>query len=172
MQYSKLDCVQSLRYSSTHIYSTCTVQVAEVVVTLNDNIAKGIYVYYVQFTVSPAHFHAGSPNCPEVYTTGDAAFLTVTVQKSQMMWLPEWYCVEVISHNELTASIVHNVAPKAAVSFNVTSLQPGTIYNISVIPCNMAGCNESCDIHSVLTESGGKIYTCVQCSYRYIAMTV
>ena len=126
----------------------------------------------MQFTGSPAHFHAGSPNCPAVYTTGDTAFLNVTVQKSQMMWLPEWYWVEVISHNGLTASIVHNVAPKAAVSFNVTSLQPGTVYNISVIPCNMAGCNESCDIHSVLTESGGKIYTCVQCSYKYIAMTV
>ena len=35
----------------------------------------------------------------------------------------------------------------------VTSLEPDTVYNITVIPCNMAGCNESCDVHSVETES-------------------
>ena len=171
MQYSKLDCVQSLWYSSTHIYSTCTVQVAEVVVTLNDNIAKGIYTYIMCNSLLALHtsmkVHQAALQC-----TPHAAFLTVTVQKSQMMWLPEWYWVEVISHTGLTASIVHNLAPKAAVSFNVTPLQPGTVYNISVIPCNMAGCNESCDVHSVQTESGGKIYTCVQCSYKDIAMAV
>ena len=72
-----------------------------------------------------------------------------------MTWLPEWYCVDVTSTIEAIAIIVHNSTLKVTSSFNVTSLlfQPGTVYNISVIPCNMAGCNESCDIHSVQTES-------------------
>ena len=70
-----------------------------------------------------------------------------------MMWLPEWYCVDVTSTIEAIAIIVHNSTLKVTSSFNVTLLQPGTVYNISVIPCNMAGCDESCDIHSVQTES-------------------
>ena len=79
-----------------------------------------------------------------------------------MMWLLEWYCVEVISYNGSKASIVHRSALNGTTSFEVTSLQPDTVYNISVTPCNMAGCNESCDVHSVQTESetsiaGGKM---------------
>ena len=49
--------------------------------------------------------------------------------------------------------VVYNSTFKSPASFHVTSLEPGTVYNISAIPCNMAGCNESCDVHSVQTES-------------------
>ena len=70
-----------------------------------------------------------------------------------MTWLSEWYCIELVSYNDSVAIIVHNSALKGSASFNVTSLHPGTVYNISVNPCNMAGCNESCDILSVQTES-------------------
>ena len=71
------------------------------------------------------------------------------------MWLPEWYCVKAVSYNGSIASIVCNSTLKGTVSFEVTSLEPDTVYNISVTPCNMAGCNESCDVHSVQTKSGG-----------------
>ena len=74
-----------------------------------------------------------------------------------MTWLPEWYSVQVISYNESIASIVHNSTLKGTASFEVTSLQPDTVYNISVTPCNMAGCNESCDVHSVQTDSDTSI---------------
>ena len=67
-----------------------------------------------------------------------------------MRWLPEWYCVKAISYNGSIA--VYNSTLKDTATVNVTSLQPGTVYNISVIPCNMAGCNESCDVYSVQTE--------------------
>ena len=70
-----------------------------------------------------------------------------------MKWLPEWYFVEVISYNQSIAVIVYNATLKGPASFHFTSLEPGTVYNISVIPCNMAGCNESCDPYSVQTES-------------------
>ena len=79
--------------------------------------------------------------------------LAVSIQKSPMMWLPEWYYVEVSSYYNGSLAEVYNSTVKGSASFNVTSLQPSTVYNISVIPCNMAGCNESCDIHSVQTES-------------------
>ena len=69
-----------------------------------------------------------------------------------MTWLPEWYCVQVISYNESIA-ITYNSTSKDTTSFEVTSLEPDTVYNITVIPCNMARCNESCDVHSVQTES-------------------
>ena len=69
------------------------------------------------------------------------------------MWLPEWYCVEVISYNESIAIKAYNSTLKGTTSFEVTSLEPDTVYNITVIPCNMAGCNESCDVHSVQTDS-------------------
>ena len=61
--------------------------------------------------------------------------------------------MEVTSYNDSIANIVHNSTLKATASVNVSPLQPSTVYNISVIPCNMAGCNESCDLHSVRTES-------------------
>ena len=48
---------------------------------------------------------------------------------------------------------MYNSTLKGTATVNVTSLQPGTVYNISVIPCNMAGCSKSCDIHLVQTES-------------------
>ena len=59
-------------------------------------------------------------------------------------------------YNESIASIVHNSTLKDTTSFEVTSLEPDTVYNITVIPCNMAGCNESCDVHSVETEKEGE----------------
>ena len=51
--------------------------------------------------------------------------------------------------------MVYNTTLKDTTSFEVTSLEPDTVYNLTVIPCNMAGCNESCDVHSVQTDSGG-----------------
>ena len=69
------------------------------------------------------------------------------------MWLPEWYCVKAVSYNGSIASIVHSSTLNGSASFEVTPIQPDTVYNISVTPCNMAGCNESCDVHSVQTES-------------------
>ena len=55
----------------------------------------------------------------------------------------------------------HNWSFSGDGSVPVTSLQPGTVYNISVTPCNMAGCNESCNIQSVETAvvpTGGGEY--------------
>ena len=98
------------------------------------------------------HF-TGSPNCPTVRTTVNATSLTVSIQKLLMMWLPEWYCVKAVSYNEPIACIVRNTTLKGSTSFEVTPIQPDTVYNISVIPCNMAGCNGSCDVHSVQIES-------------------
>ena len=98
------------------------------------------------------HF-TGSPNCPTVHTTVNATTLIVSIQKLRMMWLPEWYCVKAVSYNEPIACIVHNTTLKGSTSFEVTPIQPDTVYNITVIPCNMAGCNKSCDVHSVQTES-------------------
>ena len=83
----------------------------------------------------------------------NTTLLTVSVQKLQMMWLPEWYCVKAVSYNGSIASIVGNSTLNGSTSFEVTPIQPGRVYNISVIPCNMAGCNESCDVHLVQTDS-------------------
>ena len=105
-------------------------------------------------SVVPAHF-TGSPNCPTVHTTVNTTSLTVSIQKSQLMWLPEWYCVKAVFYNESIASIVGNSTLNGSTSFEVTSLEPDTVYNISVIPCNMAGCNESCGVHSVQTKCEG-----------------
>ena len=74
-----------------------------------------------------------------------------------MTWLPEWYCVEAVSYNGSIASIVGNSTLKGSASFEVTSLEPDTVYNITVTPCNMAGCNGSCDVHSVQTDSDTSI---------------
>ena len=96
----------------------------------------------------------GPPNCPTVNTTSNTASLTASIQTFAMTLLPEWYSVEVISYNESLDLIVYNATLKGIkASFHVAPLEPDTVYNISVIPCNMAGCNESCDIHSVQTES-------------------
>ena len=74
-----------------------------------------------------------------------------------MTWLPEWYCVKAVFYNGSIASIVCNSTLKGSASFEVTSLEPDTVYNITVTPCNMAGCNESCDVHSVQTDSDTSI---------------
>ena len=97
----------------------------------------------------------GSPICATVHTTVTTTSLTVSIRKVVMTWLPEWYCVEAISYN---GSIEYSSSLKAVASFSMTPLQPSTVYNISVIPCNMAGCNESCDIYSVQTESDAGIF--------------
>ena len=94
-----------------------------------------------------------APNCPTVRTTVNATALTVSIQKVRMMWLPEWYYVKAVFYNGSIACIVHNSTLKGTTSFEVTPIQPDTVYNITVIPCNMAGCNKSCDVHSVQTES-------------------
>ena len=98
------------------------------------------------------HF-TGSPNCPTVHTTINTTMFTVLIQKFQMTWLRETYSVHVISSKQSIASIVHSSTLKGSTSFEVTPIQPDTVYNITVTPCNMAGCNKSCDVHSVQTES-------------------
>ena len=98
-------------------------------------------------------YFTGSPNCPAINTTVDSTSLTVSIQKTQMTRLPEWYSVKVLPCNESMGIILYNSTLKDPALFHVASLEPDTVYNISVIPCNMAGCNKSCDIHSVQTES-------------------
>ena len=110
----------------------------------------------MQFPVILIHF-AGSPNCPAVHTTVNTVLLTISIQKLPVMWLPKWYYVEVSSYYNGSIAEVYNSTLKGSALFDVTPLQPGTVYNISVIPCNMAGCNESCDIHSVQTMARGDI---------------
>ena len=119
----------------------------------------------VQCTGIPIHI-PGSPNCPTVNTTVNTASLAVSIQKSLMMWLLEWYYVEVSSYFNGSIAEVYNSTLKGTGSFNVTSLQPGTVYNISVNPCNMAGCNELCDVYSVQPDKEGEMnqmhrHTCV-----------
>ena len=107
----------------------------------------------------------GSPNCPALHTTISTTTLAVSIQKLQVTWLPEWYCVQVISNNGSIASIVHSSTLKGSTSLEVTSLEPDTVYNISVTPCNMAGCNESCDVHSVQTDSDTSIAGGEMCDF-------
>ena len=76
----------------------------------------------------------------------------VLIQNMQMTWSVERHPVQVISKQAI-ASIVRNSALNGSASFEVTPIQPDTVYNITVTPCNMVGCNESCDVHSVQTES-------------------
>ena len=68
------------------------------------------------------------------------------------MWLPVRYHVKVTLYN-LSVVTEHNWSFSGDGSVPVPSLQPGTVYNISVTPCNMAGCNESCDIPSEQTAA-------------------
>ena len=70
-----------------------------------------------------------------------------------MTWLLERCSVQVISSKQSITSIVHTSTLNGSTSFEVTPIQPDAVYNITVIPCNMAGCNGSCDVHSVQTES-------------------
>ena len=73
-----------------------------------------------------------------------------------MTWLPEHYQVEATTHNgsivNMSNSTWTNKDP-----YKVTSLQPGTVYSISVTPCNIVGCNKSCDIHTVQTIERGEL---------------
>ena len=98
-------------------------------------------------------FSVGSPNCPSIqtnYTKVDS--LAVSVQQSHKTWLTVCYNVEVTSVN-MTIVALHNSTITSDGFVEVKSLEPGTVYNISVTPCNMVGCNESCEIHSVQTAA-------------------
>ena len=97
------------------------------------------------------HF-TGSPNCPTINTTVDSTSLTVSIQKTQMTRLTEWYSVQVLPCND-SMGTAYNSTLKDPALFHVASLQPDTVYNIFVIPCNMAECNESCEVHFVQIES-------------------
>ena len=66
------------------------------------------------------------------------------------------------SHDIGLKTIVYNSTLKDPASFEVTPIQPDTVYNITVIPCNTAGCNESCDVYSVQAKLGGEICDSVQ----------
>ena len=78
--------------------------------------------------------------------------LAVSVQQLHKTWLTVCYNVEVTSTN-MSIVTMHNLTITIDGFVEVTSLQPGTVYNISVTPCNMAGCNKSCDMYSVQTAS-------------------
>ena len=95
----------------------------------------------------------GSPNCPSIqtiFTTVDS--LAVSVQQSHKTWLTVCYNVEVTSTNMSTVTM-HNSTITSDGFVEVKSLQPDTDYSISVTPCNMAGCNKSCEIHSERTNA-------------------
>ena len=97
--------------------------------------------------------HVGSPNCPIIltmFTKVDS--LAVSVQQSHKIWLTVCYNVEVTSTN-MSIVTMHNSTITSDGFLEVQSLQPGTVYNISVTPCNMAGCNTSCDMYSVQTTA-------------------
>ena len=68
------------------------------------------------------------------------------------MWLPVCYHVKVTFYN-LSVVTAHNWSYSGDGFVLVTSLQPGTVYNVSVTPCNTAGCNKSCEIHSEQTAA-------------------
>ena len=78
--------------------------------------------------------------------------LAVSVKQSHKTWLTVCYNVEVTSTN-MTIVTMHNSTITSNGSAVVESLRPGTLYHISVTPCNMAGCNESCEIHLVQTAA-------------------
>ena len=109
----------------------------------------------------------GSPNCPTVNTTVNTTSLAVSIHKSLWRWLPEWYHVEVSSHFNGSIIIAYKYTLKNTTSFEVTSLEPDTVYNISVIPCNMAGCNESCDVHSAQAPMASGNEGEALCTYTY-----
>ena len=78
--------------------------------------------------------------------------MAISIQQLHKTWLTVCYTVQVTSTN-MTIVTMHNSTTTSDGFVEVKSLQPGTVYNISVTPCNMAGCNESCDIHSVQTAA-------------------
>ena len=100
-----------------------------------------------------ASLSTGSPNCPNTqirHITEDS--LVVSVQQLHRMWLPVCYHVKVTFYN-MSVVTAHNLSSSDDGSVPVTSLQPGTVYNISVTPCNMVRCNEACKIQSVQTAT-------------------
>ena len=100
-----------------------------------------------------APLYTGYPNCPNTQIrdiTEDT--LVVSVQQLHRMWLPVRYHVKVTSYN-MSVVTAHNSSSSGDESVPVTKLQPDTAYNISFTPCNMAGCNESCDMYSVQTAA-------------------
>ena len=150
----------SVQFMYSYLY-TCIVRLITLLVKFTFNRSSSFYNVcniVLKLAVIPLHIKyfilfTGSPNCPILHTTVKTTSLAVSIHKSPMKWLQELYSVEVTSYNESIATVVSNSTLKGLTSFNVASLQPGTVYNISVIPCNMAGCNESCDIHLVNTEN-------------------
>ena len=124
-------------FLKAHIYKSCTIFLCQMCNSL------------LSYTLT------GSPNCPRVNTTVNTTSLAVSLHKSLWRWLPEWYHVEVSSHFNGSIAIVYNSTLKDTASFEVTSLEPDTVYNITVIPCNMVGCNESCDVHSAQVSQTG-----------------
>ena len=122
------------------------------------------------YVYSSAHnpFTLGSPNCPIIQTTNISEYsFVVSVQQSHKTWLPVWYHIEVTLYN-MSVITVHNSSISGDGLIDVKSLQPGTVYNISVTPCNMAGCNEACDIHSIQTLGRSEICTVVTCMHANI----
>ena len=72
----------------------------------------------------------------------------------------------------------HNSTITSNGSVVVESLRSGTVYNISVTPCNMAGCNKSCEIYSeraAAIPTGGGEYGMqnhkIMCSCNYDSPT-
>ena len=78
--------------------------------------------------------------------------MAVSVQQSHKTWLTVCYNVEVTSTN-MSIVMVHNSTITSDGFVEVKSLQSGTVYSISVTPCNMVGCNRSCDMYSVQTAA-------------------
>ena len=99
----------------------------------------------------------GVPNCPTIQAAVAMETVTVIVQRSNTTWLPEHYHIKATNQNNSNVTLFISTWTNEE-TFDVKSLQPGTVYNISVTPCNMAGCNEACNIHSVQTlnyDTGG-----------------
>ena len=106
-----------------------------------------------------APLSTGSPNCPNTQIRNITEdLLVVSAQQLHRMWLPVCYHVKVTFYN-LSVVTSHNLSFSGDGSVPgdgsvlVTSLQPGTVYNISVTPCNSAGCNGSCDMYSIQTAA-------------------
>ena len=98
-------------------------------------------------------FSVGSPNCPSIQPNfAKVDSLSVLVQQSHKTWFKVYYNVEVTSTN-MSIVTLHNSTITSDGFVKVKSLQPDTVYNIAVTPCNMAGCNESCDMYSVQTNA-------------------
>ena len=76
--------------------------------------------------------------------------LAISIQQLHKTWLTVCYNVEVTLYN-MSIVTMHNSTITSDGFVEIESLQPGTVYNISVTPCNMAGCNKSCDMYSMQT---------------------